>query len=84
MVKVRENVLSVKWSKREKDFIINYPRSCDGHLIVDALLSDRLRYCIPNEKTRYPLNYEVENLKKELELRGYDLTTMRFSIKLKE
>ena len=81
---IQENILSVKWSKRHNDFMINYPRSSDGRLIADALLSDQLRYCISDKDRPYPHNYTVENLKKELEERGYDLTTLKFSIKLKE
>lgn len=80
----KNNVLSIKWSKKENDFMINYPRSCDGHLIADAILSDRLRYCIPDKEKPFPYNYEIENLKKELETRGYDLTTLKFRIELKQ
>ena len=81
----KENVLSVKWSKRLNDFIIHYPRRCDGALITSALLTDRLLYCIPSMSDKpYPYNWNKENLKEELERRGYDLTTLRFSVELKK
>lgn len=84
-MKVKRNVLSVRWSKRQNGFIINFPRSCDGSLICSVLLSDRLMYRLPvlSDK-KYPFNYEKENLKEELEKRGYDLTTLKFSIELKK
>ena len=78
------NKLSIKWSKREKDFIINYPRRCDGALISHVILSDRLGYCLPSNEHKYPRNFIIENLVKELESRGYDITTLKFSVDLKE
>jgi hypothetical protein len=58
--------LTMKWSKRERDVTISYPRSCDGHLMAGVLSG-----------------HNRDDLMKELDRRGYDLTTLRFSIKQK-
>lgn len=66
--------LKVKWSKKENDFLISFPRSCDGSLINDYLFNHQYWYDSRMKKS----------LKDELEERGYDLTTIKFSIKLKD
>ncbi|HZG67765.1 MAG TPA: hypothetical protein VEZ12_13540 [Herpetosiphonaceae bacterium] len=50
--------LTVRWSKRERDLMIDYPAKCDGALMASAL----------------------DELRPELEARGYDITTLRFSV----
>ncbi len=60
--------LTYKWSKKEKDFIIHYPRSCDGHLLFGF----------------FEGYTNVKEFFKELEQRGYDLTTLKFEISEKE
>jgi nitrate reductase beta subunit len=75
-----KNKLRVKWSKKENDFLIYYPRKCDGHLINDRLLGSRLIYNMFKES-----KYEKEiSLVDELERRGYNLKTMKFEISLKD
>ena len=84
MPRHNENKLSVIWDKRQKDFVVKYPRRCDGAFAIHHLCNDSLKWIMPNKEKGYPHNYEIENFVKELEARGYDLTTLRFSIELKE
>lgn len=75
------NKLTFLYDKRQKDFVCNYPRPADGSLIF-YLFGDILRFDIHKYGKQVP--YEVFNVKEELEKRGYDLSTLRFSIELKE
>lgn len=75
--------LSLIWDKRQKDFVVKFPRSCDGALIVNHICSDILKHVMPSKKEP-PFNFEAFKLIDELEHRGYDLTTLRFSIELKK
>jgi hypothetical protein len=79
-----ENKLSLIYDKRQNDFVTKFPRSCDGALIMHTLLSDILRYSWEKEYKQQKPAYNVFNLKEELESRGYDLTTLKFSIELKK
>ncbi|MFE3849497.1 hypothetical protein ACFX5D_16190 [Flavobacterium sp. LB3P45] len=72
--------LSLIYDKRQKDFVVKYPLRCDGALILNHLVSDVLKHKVIKE---YPNQFDVFNLKDELELRGYDLSTLKFSIELK-
>lgn len=63
-----KTTLGVCWSKRENDWMIYYPCREDGWLIYDDLLKSDI----------------FQNLVKELEKRGYDIQTLRFSIKKKQ
>jgi len=76
--------LSVIYDKKEKDFVVKYPRRCDGALALNHLVGDILTYRIPDQEHRYPFNWVKENFIQELEKRGYDTTTLRFSIELKK
>jgi hypothetical protein len=69
---VRDNVLSAKWSKKEGDIMIHYPSSPDGHLLHNVLAA----------KHYHPLAKVWDNLsfREELIARGYDITTLKFSI----
>jgi hypothetical protein len=60
--------LSVRWSKREKALLYDGNSSTGGML---ATYFERLEY--PDKKT----------LAQELDARGYDLSTLRFSIRKK-
>jgi hypothetical protein len=83
MPKRNENKLSVIYDKKQRDFVVKYPRKCDGALAIHHLVGDTLKYKIPDEETRYPYNWVKENFIEELEKRGYDTTTLKFSIELK-
>lgn len=61
---MRFNGLYVRWSKRERDLKVAYPRKCDGAYVFCAILT--------------------QEVQKELERRGYDLTTLTFRVGLKE
>lgn len=79
------DVLSVRWSDREEDFVIRYPRRPDGHLAYGIFCADRMR-SNPGWKNRLgesPWDFDPSFVK-ELEARGYDLTTLQFSVRLKK
>jgi len=78
---MNQKKLSLIYDKRQKDFVVKYPLRCDGALIMNHICDDILKYNINKD---YPYNFDVTNLKKELENRGYDLTTLKFSIELKK
>lgn len=65
------NKLIVRWSKKLKDFVIVWPRSgADGRLACHAFFVRGFRV---GDKSFY----------EELKSRGYDMTTMKFSIDLR-
>lgn len=68
---MKRDKLVVFWSKREQDFLIRYPRSCDGHLAYAA-------FCSETNRTF------GRSFVEELKSRGYDLTTLRFSVERKK
>ena len=68
--------LTVKWSKKEKDLIIHYPSRPDGALAHSAFCSEQHH---PFDDTW------SKSFVEELKSRGYDITTLKFSIqKLKD
>ena len=76
--------LSLIYDKRVKDFVVKFPRKRDGSLALHHLLSDMPRYSIDKEiKKDFPYK-DWYNFKNDLEKRGYDLTTLKFSIQLKD
>lgn len=77
-----DRILKVRWSKKENDLLITYPRRCDGALIY-YLFGDILRWSGIEGKDKGWLNYETFNFLKELKERGYDLTTLKFEVRLK-
>lgn len=74
-----EKTLSARWSKREKDIVFRYPDRPDGHLLNDALCNARMRRDY-DSATGFRLEGSLVD---ELKARGYDLTTLRFSIQKK-
>jgi hypothetical protein len=76
-----ENILKIRYSKKEKDFLIYYPNRPDGALIQNHILGDILMWGGINNIDKERYNYESFNLKEELERRGYDLKTLKFEIK---
>jgi hypothetical protein len=77
---MNRNKLVVFWSKREQDFLFRYPRSADGHLAYGAFCGERMRFA-PGQTP--PFDFDPSFVK-ELETRGYDLTTLRFSVERKK
>lgn len=57
--------LRVRWSKRENDWMIYQPNGPDGHLMGDFLGG----------------HLSFDEFVKELDGRGYDTTTLRFTVK---
>jgi len=64
----KQGRLLLRWSKKENDFLVSFPCSQDGGLLFTALGHTDL----------YP--ERTSDLFSELERRGYDLKTVRFSI----
>jgi hypothetical protein len=78
----QDKKLVVFWSKRENDFLIRYPRSCDGHLAYGVFCGDRMRLATAAEQREHNLRWDFDpSFVKELEARGYDTTTLRFECK---
>lgn len=75
MAKRDPDTLSMRWSKREKDLLINYPSKPDGHLLHCRLNSPRF------DGDYQPM---LPSFVEELQARGYDITTLRFSVKRKK
>ena len=84
MGKHNEEKLSVIWDKRQKDFVVKYPRRCDGALALNQLVGNMLLWDMDKALKHEFMCHRTENFKDELEKRGYDLTTFRFSIELKK
>jgi hypothetical protein len=80
MAKRNLRKLSLIYDKKQKDFVVKYPLRCDGALIMNHIIGDVLKHRVIKE---YPNQFDVFNLKDELELRGYDFSTLKFSIELK-
>lgn len=74
--------LTLKWSKRENDFIVHYPRRADGNLTLNSIVGDQLIYNVTKRIEGNPFPFDSYNFKDELEKRGYDLKTLKFSIEI--
>jgi len=70
----KTKTLYVRWSKKEQDLLYNYPRKSDAGALIDYF--ERLE----NSAT---CDGKLRTMRKELEARGYDITTLKFSIKRK-
>jgi len=80
----KERILKVKWSKRENDFLIYYPRRCDGALIQQKLFTESMLFDFEKYRNKIETPYKMDyNFIEELEKRGYDKTTLKFEIRLK-
>lgn len=69
--------------------MIHYPRKCDGALLSQHLFEDMMMFDFHKcADTKYdsspPMPYKMENFLKELERRGYDPKTLKFSVELKQ
>lgn len=78
---MNERILKVRWSKKENDLLISYPRRRDGAL-MNYILGDILQWGGIDGKEKGWLNYKVFNLINEFKQRGYDIKTLKFEIKL--
>lgn len=72
--------LRLSYNKKQREFIANSDCKSDSMLILMHLLNDVLVYRIPSSDKPLPYNYDVFNLRQELAIRGYDLTTLKVSI----
>ena len=59
--------LLITWSKKEKDLVFHYE---------DHAYNGQLLHCFVNV-----IEYDGQTLRQALEERGYDITTLKFSIK---
>ena len=76
----RKRQLRAYWSKREKDLMFYHPtQKADGHLLCAIFSAKRQRHDWNTGKPVYDPSF-VE----ELEARGFDIKTLRFSVELKE
>jgi len=70
--------LQARWSKRENDVLYSYPNRWDGALLNMILGAPRQRYDYTSGRVEYERSF-IE----ELEARGYDIKTLRFSVQRK-
>jgi hypothetical protein len=90
MGKRNERILKIFWSKKENDFMIQYPRRCDGSFIQfkffhRQMIFDLIKYNTETIRNSNVLPYDKENdFIEELEKRGYDKKSMKFEIRLKD
>ena len=72
--RVKNNVLSARWDKFLGDIRYFFPAKCDGHLLHGML-----------SMKRYTQHHVFDpSFIEELEARGYDITTLRFSVEKKD
>lgn len=94
----KEFKLMVKWSKKEKDFMIYYPHKSDGSFI--SWLIKPFQFIHPSSMIEHFLNRSTKEICcyrgvigkyslletdwiNELEARGYDKTSLKFEITVK-
>jgi hypothetical protein len=75
---------SIRWSKRERALLYHYEREKPtsmliAHFIEGITMGDAYRYAGREHRAG-----DDRTLAQELDARGYDLTTLRFSIRRKE
>jgi len=71
MTIVRKDRLLARWSRKEKDFLIAFPDGPDGHFLYGLL-------------SRHEKLSSGRTFLEELELRGYDITTLRIQVDRKK
>ena len=73
--------LIVRWDARRNDFVIQYPRKCDGHLAYERIF---YKWMTSGDNT--PDDFfkckMVPSFADELKARGYDIKTMHFEVRL--
>lgn len=79
--------LRFSWSKRERDWITHFPRKPDGHL-CNSFFSEHgapTPVTPGDDRPFVPLRpMNAREFFEELDRRGYDLTTLRFSVRRRE
>lgn len=84
-MRAKPGELKMYWSKRERDLMIDNGGGgacrADAHLLHTAVCSERLATSIDVPLGQYVVE---KSLVDELEARGYDLATLRLSIRLKQ
>jgi len=85
--RVDMETLLVRWDKSEGDFKVWYPNRCDGGFVIEHICGEHTQVgrqiCDSCHHQNSHAGWE-ETFLKELEKRGYDLTTLRFTIKRKK
>lgn len=67
----KKKKLRATWSKKEQDIMFHFPtRKCDGAILAHVFSGIKL--------------HEGRTLIDELKARDYDITTLKFSVELKE
>ena len=91
-----EKELKVCWSNREDDIMVYYPSSATGHMIWGMLNEKRLRSGMRSDHVHkhtilatqnwneHFIIYEDKSFLEELEDRGYDIKTLKISIRKKD
>lgn len=76
------NTLKAYWSKRENDLMFYHPdRKANGHLLHNVLCAPRPYLDFSNGRRDIAFD---KSFVEELEERGYDVKTLRFSVCKKE
>lgn len=75
-----KKTLKLRYSKKENDLVCSFPDAADGSLVLSHLCSDVLKWGGLKNVDKGGFNYEVTNFIKDLENRGYDIKTLKFSI----
>ena len=92
---MREITLKIFYSKKEKDFVVQYPAGkSTGGYVISQIISKRTiarlktmesKDLWDSEKVLYSdgnYNFIEHDFIKEMENRGFDIKTLKFSIKL--
>ena len=82
--RVADDTLLVRWCEQEQDFRVWYPRSCDGGFALSHIVNGTFT-CTKCFQFIVPIGaQDGRSFVEELEARGYDPKTLRFTIKRKK
>jgi hypothetical protein len=91
--------LVIKWSKKENDYVVLFPRKGDGMFISNEIINKRLVRMLTESVNKEPdkecysffdstdnvnIGYYQYDWLKALDKRGFDLTTLKFEICIKK
>ncbi len=79
--RISDNTLLVRWDEKQQDFKVWFPNKCDGGFIMGVFCNNQI--CEDCRKKIKFAGASRETLIEELESRGYDPKTLRFTIKKK-